>query len=121
MTAIEEIAARYLTIWHEPDAAARETAVAGLWSTDARMCTGANDYIGRDAITRRITLAHDKFVAEQGCVFRPLGTAGTHHDGIRLHWEMLPAAGGDAVSAGTQFLLLDADGHIRFDYQFIDF
>lgn len=30
-------------------------------------------------------------------------------------------AGGDAVSGGTQFLLLDADGHIRFDYQFTDF
>ena len=34
---------------------------------------------------------------------------------------MVPAAGGDAVSGGVQFLLLDADGLVRFDYQFIDF
>jgi hypothetical protein len=34
---------------------------------------------------------------------------------------MAPAAGGDAVAGGVQFLLLDADGRIRFDYQFIDF
>jgi hypothetical protein len=34
---------------------------------------------------------------------------------------MVPAAGGDAVSAGVQFLLLDSDRQVRADYQFIDF
>jgi hypothetical protein len=33
---------------------------------------------------------------------------------------MAPSAGGDAVSGGVQFLLLDADGRIRLDYQFLD-
>jgi hypothetical protein len=118
---IEEFAARYLAVWHEPDPGAREAAVADLWSADAQMCTGANEHVGRDAITRRVTVAHDKFVAEQRCVFRPLGPAETHHDGVRIRWEMAPAAGGDAVSGGTQFVLLDDEGRARVDYQFIDF
>lgn len=121
MTSIEEFAERYLAIWHQPDAGAREAAVAGLWSADARMCTGANDYVGRDAITQRVAAAYQKFVADQGMVFKALGTAEAHHDGLRIRWEMAPTAGGDAVSGGTQFLLLDADGRARFDYQFIDF
>ena len=124
MTAIEEteeIAARYLAVFHEPDPVARETAVAELWSADARLCTAANDYAGHDAITRRVTLAHENFITGQHMVFRPLGTAEAHHDGMRVRWEMAPAAGGDAVSGGTQFLLLNPDGRIRFDYQFTDF
>ena len=121
MTVTEEITARYLAVFHEPDPAAREAAVAGLWSADARLCTAANDYAGRDAITRRVTLAHEKFIAEQCMVFRPLGPAEEHNDGLRIRWEMAPAAGGDAVSGGTQFLLLDSDGRIRIDYQFTDF
>jgi hypothetical protein len=54
-------------------------------------------------------------------VFRSLGSAQAHHDGVRIRWEMAPATGGGAVSDGVQFLLLDADGRVRSDYQFIDF
>jgi hypothetical protein len=32
MDAIEELAARYVAVWNEPDAAVRDAAVAGLWS-----------------------------------------------------------------------------------------
>jgi hypothetical protein len=121
MTAIDELAARYVAVWNEPDATVRDAAVAGLWSADARACTSANEYLGLAAITRRVAAAYEKFVAGQGFVFRHLGPAEAHHDGMRIRWEMAPTAGGDAVSGGVQFLLLDADGRVRFDYQFIDF
>ena len=121
MTAIEELAARYIAVWNEPDATARAASVATLWGADARACTSANEYVGLDAITGRVATSYDKFVAGQGYVFRALGPAETHHDGVRIRWEMAPSAGGDAVSGGVQFLLLDADGRIRLDYQFIDF
>ena len=121
MTAIDEFTARYVGLWNEPDADARAAAVAQLWSEDARVCTGANEYVGLDAITRRVAAAHEKFVAGQGCLFRQLGTTEAHHDGVRIRWEMVPASGGDAVSGGTQFLLLDQDGRVRSDHQFIDF
>jgi hypothetical protein len=121
MIAIDELAARYVAVWNEPDAAARDAAVAGLWSPDARACTSANEYVGLDAITRRVAASYEKFVMGQGFIFRQLGSAEARCDGVRIRWEMAPAAGGDAVAGGVQFLLLDADGRIRFDYQFIDF
>ena len=121
MITIDELAARYVAMWNEPDEAVRDAVVAGLFSADARVCTAANEYVGLDAVKQRVTAAYDKFVAGQGYVFRPLGAAGSHHDGVRIRWEMASAAGGDAVSGGAQFLLLDADQRVRSDYQFIDF
>jgi hypothetical protein len=121
MTAIEELTDRYVAVWNEPDATARDAGVAALWSANARAFTSANEYLGLEAITGRVAAAHEKFVAGQGYVFRALGPAEAHHDGVRIRWEMASSAGGDAVSGGVQFLLLDADGRIRLDYQFIDF
>jgi uncharacterized protein len=121
MNAVEELAARYVAVWNEPDKAARDAAVARLWSASARACTAADEYVGLDAITRRVTAAYEKFVAGQGYVFTQLGQAESHHDGVRIRWEMVPAAGGDPVSGGVQFLLLDPDRRVQADYQFIDF
>jgi len=121
MTTIEELAARYVAVFNEPDAAVRDAAAADLWHADARVCTAANEYVGLAAIKGRVTAAHEKFIAGQGYVFMSLGPAESHHDGVRIRWEMAPAAGGNAVSGGSQFLLLDADRRVRFDYQFIDF
>jgi hypothetical protein len=117
MIAIDELAARYVAVWTEPDAAVRDAAVAGLWSVDARACTSANEYVGLDAITRRVTAAYEEFVMGEGFVFRQLGSAEAHHDGVRIRWEMAPASGGDAVSGGVQFLLLAPDGRIQSDYR----
>lgn len=121
MTDIGEFTMRYVAVWNEPDASARRTAIAVIWSEDARACTGGADYAGLTAIEGRVTKAHEEFVAQKGFLFRAIGTADAHHDGVRLRWEMIPAGGGDVVSAGTQFLLLNADGRVRYDYQFIDF
>lgn len=121
MTVIDELAARYTAVWNEPDPAARDAAVAGLWSADARACIAVHEYAGLDAIRQWVTASYEDFVAKQGFVFRPHGPAEAHHDGVRIRWEMAPAAGGDPVSVGVQFLLLAADGRIQSDYQFIDF
>jgi hypothetical protein len=118
---IEELAARYTAVFNEPDAEIRDGAVAALWAADARMCTAANEYVGLDAITKRVVVSYEKFIAAQGNVFRLIGRPDAHHDGVRIRWEMVPAAGGAALSAGSQFLLLDADGRVRTDFQFIDF
>jgi hypothetical protein len=118
---IEELAAQYAAVFNEPDEAARAAAVARLWNEDARMCTAASEYVGLAAITQRVTIAHEKFVADQGYTFSPLGPAHSHHDGVRFRWQMASAAGGDAVSGGVQFLLLGPDRRVHTDYQFIDF
>lgn len=117
---IDEFTKRYVTIWNEADPVARGEAVAALWSADALCCTQAAEHNGRAAIEIRVATAYDKWVGQQGYRFRPRGTAEAHHGGIRLAWEMVPADGGPAASTGVQFLILDEDDLVRFDYQFID-
>jgi hypothetical protein len=41
-------------------------------------------------------------------------------DTVKLAWEMVPAGGGEVAGSGVDFLVLDGDGRIRRDYQFID-
>jgi len=38
---------------------------------------------------------------------------------VTFNWEMIPAAGGDVLAVGLEFLVLDEQGHILNDYQFI--
>lgn len=41
MTAIDDLAARYVAVWNEPDRATRDAAVAGLWSAGAALAEHA--------------------------------------------------------------------------------
>jgi hypothetical protein len=115
-----EFGQSYVSVWNEPDPDVRRKAVAEIWSPDARSFSPAAEYGGHAAIETRVVASYHKFVEEGGYVFRSRGTAESHHGGIRLRWEMVPAAGGSAASAGVQFLVLDGDGRVRLDYQFID-
>jgi hypothetical protein len=42
------------------------------------------------------------------------------NDVVKFGWEIVPADGGEPAGAGLEFLVLDADGRIRVDYQFIE-
>lgn len=109
-----------VAIFNEPDADVRTAEVAGIWSADASCCTQAGQYSGRSAIAGRIAAAYDRWVRDGEYVFRQLGEPEGHHGAVRLRWEMVPAAGGPAASAGAQFLILDDNGLVSSDHQFID-
>jgi hypothetical protein len=38
---------------------------------------------------------------------------------VKFNWEMV-SSDGEAVAVGLEFLVLDPDGRIRLDYQFIE-
>ena len=67
-----------------------------------------------------MTNAYEKWVKEKGNVFRLRDGVDGHHDTVKLRWEMLPAAGGEVISIGFDFLVLGDDGRIRTGYQFIE-
>ncbi len=117
---IDQLTKRYIAIWHEADPVARGQAVADIWSADALCCTPAAEHSGRTAIEARVAAAHDKWIKQEGCVFRARGSADAHHHGVRLAWEMVPASGGAVASSGVQFLITGDDGLVRYDYQFLD-
>ena len=119
-SSLGELAERYIAVWNESDTQARRSAVEQIWSKDALCCTAAADYVGREAIEGRVAAALEKWVQQQGFIFRARGAVDEHHGGMRVRWDMTPRAGGEPVSSGEQFLLVDDDGHVRYDYQFMD-
>ena len=115
---------RYVNIWNEPDAETRRATVRALWQEDARHLARTLEPVGHALIEERVATAYQKWVKEKGYIFR-LRDSASHHDAIRVRWEMLPAAdkdrqGGEVISVGLDLLLLGADGRIRAGYQFIE-
>jgi hypothetical protein len=111
---------RYVNIWNEPDPEQRRRTIRELWQEDARHLARTLEAVGYDGIETRVADAYRKWVKEKGNVFRLRDGVDGHHRTIKLRWEMLPAAGGEVISIGFDFLVLGDDGRIRTGYQFIE-
>lgn len=114
-----QFASCYVALWNEPDPDLRSKAVAEIFGTDARYCNAGTDYQGLDAIESAVKASHERWVG-QGYIFRSCGNIVSHHRGVRFSWDMVPVAGGEVASIGTEFLILGEDNRILYDYQFID-
>jgi hypothetical protein len=119
MTDIPTFVDRYINIWNEPDAERRRETIRALWQPEARHLARTIEAIGYDGIEGRVTTAYQKWVVEKGNVFRLRDGVDGHH-GTKLRWEMRPAAGGDVISIGFDFLVLGDDGRICTGYQFTE-
>ncbi|UUZ81351.1 nuclear transport factor 2 family protein [Paenibacillus sp. P26] len=120
MNELNKFAQLYAVVWNEADPGLRRSMIAQLWSEDAVHYTESLEAHGHEAIERRVAGAYEKFVEAGGFVFQASEQAESHHQAVRLRWEMVPAEGGKAAAAGTVFVLLGSDGRIRSDYQFTD-
>ena len=125
MTDIREFVDRYVNIWNEPDAERRRHIIRELWQEDARHLARTIEAVGHDGIEMRVRTAYEKWVKEKGNIFRLRDGVDSHHETIKLRWEMLPAQdrnkpGGEVISIGFDFLVLGGDGRIRTGYQFIE-
>jgi hypothetical protein len=124
-------------MWNEEDPDARSAAVRELWAQDgAHVLQPPQEMLGEaarigfinpilearghHALEARVTRAYEEFVAAGEFRFRPRDDAMQIGDVIKFGWEMVPAAGGDVAATGLEFLLLDTQGRIRCDYQFIE-
>jgi hypothetical protein len=137
MTTPTGLVERYVAMWNDGDADSRSATVHELWAQDgahilqppegmlgeAKRIGFTNPVLearGYHALEARVTRAHQEFVAAGEFRLRPRGQAAQIGDVIKFGWEMVPAAGGDAAATGLEFLLLDAQGRTRCDYQFIE-
>ncbi|RCG30428.1 hypothetical protein DQ384_16615 [Sphaerisporangium album] len=134
-THAQDLAARYVALWNEPDAELRRKAVQALWAEDgvhilhppqelreaaAELGFGAPtlEAHGYEALELRVTRAYEEFVAPGQYVFRLGAPAVALRDVVKLHWEMVPAGGGEALGGGLEILVVGEDGRITADYQF---
>lgn len=119
-TEILTVVDRYIAVWAVTDPAERAKAVADLWSDHGIEYVEGQQYIGRPALAERIAEAHDAFVANAAYTAVGGDDATIHDDivtfTIRLDHAQGEDAGETAWSARV-FLVLDAEGRIREDYQ----
>jgi hypothetical protein len=132
----DDFAARYASVWNEPDAASRSDQIRALWSedavhvlnppeesrsaADALGMTSSFEARGHAALERRVTRAYEQFVAPGEYVFRASAGAVRLRDVVKLGWEMVRTADGAVVAVGTEFLVVGGDDRARLDYQFIE-
>jgi hypothetical protein len=139
MTAIDprDLVRRYVAVWHEPDDELRRKAVHGLWAEDgahvlappqemrqAAAGLGFPSLVlqarGHEELEVRVTRTYDEFVASGEFIFRSRDNADRLGDVVKFNWEMIPVGGGEVAGAGLEVLVLDKDGRITTDYQFIE-
>jgi ketosteroid isomerase-like protein len=111
---------RYVAVWNEPDETARRARVAELWSEDGAHFTPTLEARGHDAIAERIANAFERFIRPGEFRFRAIDNVDAHHGTIKFNWVMVPVSGGMAQTVGFDFFVLDDQGRIRADYQFIE-
>jgi len=119
MSDTQQLADRYVAVWNETNAEARWRAITELWVADGLHYVGTREARGHDALEQRITGSHEKNVRDGGRRFRAVKGARALRDVVTFFWEMVPADGDEVVATGLEFLIVDADGRIRVDYQFV--
>ncbi len=110
---------RYVALWNEPDAKVRRRTIEELWAPDGANYTGSKQAVGYEALDVRVTSAYDAYVGSGNFTFRshlpPVG----HHGVVKVTWEMVTVPGEVIASIGIEFLVLDVQGRIASDHQFI--
>jgi hypothetical protein len=115
----QPLADRYVAVWNEPDPAARRRAIAELWVPDGVHYVKDREFRGHAALEERVLDAYDKNVRLAGNRFRAARNPQALRDIVELNWEMVPADGDRVLAVGLEILVLDPEGRILRDYQFI--
>jgi hypothetical protein len=132
----EDLADRYVALWNEPDSGRRRVLVEELWTEDgsqilqppeemreiaARPGLGLAATLeawGHDELEARADTAYEQWVGSGTMTFRRRDDVERLGDVVKFHWEGV-SADGEVTGVGLEFLVLNADGRIRRDYQFI--
>ena len=110
------IVTRYLAVWNEPDAGSRRAAIAALWVPDGTEFVHEVQFRGYEELEARVTRAHQAFVANGKYAVAGAGDVTGHGDIVSFTAQLVTPAG-EVDWASRVFLLLDADGRIKEDYQ----
>jgi hypothetical protein len=115
----QTLADRYVAVWNEKDQRQRREAIAALWVPNGQHFVEGREARGYDELEERIRGSHEKNVRDDGNRFRAAPGARRLPGAVTFYWEMLPANGDTVLVRGLEFLIINDEGRIFVDYQFI--
>lgn len=115
-----DLVTRYVAAWNEPDAARRRARIAQLWAQDGAHYAPNGEARGHEAIAAHMAAAFERYVGPGEFAFRAVDNVDSHHGTVKFNWTMVPKEGGLARAVGFDFFVLDDEGRIRADYQFME-
>jgi hypothetical protein len=99
----------YLSMWNEPDAAARAEIIRTAWAEDGAYTDPMLEATGHDALGAMVDAVQAQFPGQR---FRRTTAIDAHHDLVRFGWE-LAAADGTVTVAGIDVGVLGPDGRFH--------
>jgi hypothetical protein len=132
-----ELVDRYVAVWNEPEPERRRALIAEVWSDDAQQildppveirdsaaslgfAAPALEARGHEELVARVTRAYESFVEPGEFAFRTRGNAARLRDVVKFNWEMVRRSDGEIAATGLNIFVVDDDGRIRTDYQFVE-
>jgi hypothetical protein len=122
--------------WIEPDTERRRKSITQLWAEDGvhvleppqevretAATLGMTPTLkarGDDALEVRVTRSYEQFIAAGEFIFRARDNTARPDDVVKFNWRMVRTSGGQVAAVGLEILMLDDDGRIRIDHQFIE-
>jgi hypothetical protein len=114
-----ELVDRYVAMWNERDSDVRRKLIEELFAEDAVYVMFSRDPMhGHDDIAEQIDFAH-KLYFDRGFVFKSSNNADGHHNLVKFDWVLVSSETAELESLGFDFFVLDDDGRISQDYQFL--
>jgi hypothetical protein len=107
---------RYFDAWNETDGTRRRELIAATWTVDADYRDPLLAGAGHDGIDAMIRAVHERFPQHR---FRRTSEIDSFADRLRFSWELTTPAG-DAIVKGSDFGVVDAQGHLRAVTGFLD-
>ena len=119
MNDARHLADRYVSVWNEADPDRRRQAIAEIWRPDGQHYVDVREARGYDALEQRIVGSYERNIRDGRHRFRSAPGALGLRDMVVVRWEMMVADSERKVASGLAILIVDSEGRIRTDYQFV--
>jgi hypothetical protein len=119
MNDAQHLADRYVSVWNEADPDRRRQAIAEIWRPDGQHYVDVREARGYDALEQRIVGSYERNIRDGRHRFRSAPGALGLRDLVVVPWEMMVADSERKVASGVAILIVDSEGRIRTDYQFV--